>query len=69
MKGHFDTFTEVDSRVNECNLDFSALKDGKSLFYLVVYLALFYRNKGTPCCANVSNKESNQIYCYRLWLK
>jgi len=32
MKGHFDTFTEVDSRVNECNSGFSPLKDGKSLF-------------------------------------
>ena len=38
MKGHFNTFTEVESRVNECNSDFSALKDGKPLFWLLLYL-------------------------------
>ena len=36
MKGHFDTFTEVDSCVNDYNSEFSALEDQKSLLWLFV---------------------------------
>ena len=47
MKGHFNTSTEVGSRVNECNSDFLHWRTA-SLFsdYLFIYLALFYRTKG-----------------------
>ena len=72
MKEHFNTFTEVGRRVNECNSDFLHWTTASRLFsdYLFIDLAVFFcRTKGTPCFANMSKKKSNQIHCYRLWLK